>query len=116
MPRRLFLFVGTGQKFIFVLKVANCGEVLKVNHHFRWLVHVAKSKTAISYAALRKECLNAIRQWPGCETVGGILIVRTNNGRFLVRVTLFGETGEKIGHRASAVVQREMQRRFHLIE
>ncbi len=92
MPRRLFLFVGTGQKFIFVLKVANCGEVLKVNHHFRRLVHVAKSKTAISYAALRKECLNAIRQWPGCETVGGILIVRTNNGRFLVRATLYGGT------------------------
>lgn len=91
-------------------------EVLKVNQHFRRPADVAKSKTAVSYAVLRKECLNAIRQWPGCETVGGILIVRTNNGRFLVRVTLFGETDEKIAHRAAAAVQREMQRRFHLIE
>jgi hypothetical protein len=70
----------------------------------------------MSYAALRKECLNAIRQWPGCETVGGIMIVRMNNGRFLVRVTLFGRTDERIGHRASAAVQREMQRRFRLAE
>jgi len=33
-----------------------------------------------------------------------------------LRVTLYGGTDEKIGHRASAAVQREMQRRFHLIE
>jgi hypothetical protein len=44
--------------------------------------------SGLSYAALRKKCLDAIRQWPGCETITGIQIIRQNNGGFSVRVTL----------------------------
>ena len=78
---------------------------------------MAKSTTSgMSYVALRKECLNAIRQWPGCETVSGIRLVRQNKGHFLLQITLYGTADEKIANRASGAVQREMRRRFHLSE
>ena len=71
--------------------------------------------SGLSYAALRKECLDAVRQWPGCETIGGIQIVRLNNGDFLVRVTLYGTAEPRLADRAMNAVRREMRRRFHLI-
>jgi hypothetical protein len=79
---------------------------------------MVKFKTAgLSYAALRKECLEAVRQWPGCETVGGIQIIRTNRpGGFSVRVTLYGKADEKTADRAIICVQREKRRQFYLTE
>jgi hypothetical protein len=77
---------------------------------------MAKSATiGLSYAALRKECLDAVRQWPGCETIGGIQIIRdpTLSG-FSVRVTLYGKANKKIADRAINCVQREKRRHFHL--
>jgi hypothetical protein len=70
----------------------------------------------INYVALRKECLDAIKQWPRCETVSGIQHVRQNNGHFSFRITLYGTANEKIADRASRAVQREMNRRFHLTD
>jgi len=71
----------------------------------------------MSYGALRKECLEAVRQWPGCETVGGIQIIRDNSPvGFSVRVTLYGEADQKIADRAILCVQREKRRHFHLTE
>lgn len=71
----------------------------------------------LSYGALRKECLEAVRRWPGCETVGGIQIIRDNRpGRFSVRVTLYGKADQKIADRAMTYVQREKRRHFHLTE
>lgn len=72
--------------------------------------------TGMSYAELRKMCLVAVRQWPGCETVAGIQIIRDNQGRFSVRITLYGRANKKIADRAINCVQREMRRHFHLIE
>jgi hypothetical protein len=71
----------------------------------------------LSYGALRKECLEAVRQWPGCESVGGIQIIRDNTpGGFSVRVTLYGTADEKTANRAIKSVQREKRRHFHLTE
>ena len=71
----------------------------------------------LSYAALRKECLEAVRQWPGCETVSGIQIIRDNTpGGFTVRVTLYGKADERTADRAIRCVQREKRRHFHLTE
>ncbi len=72
--------------------------------------------TGMSYAELRKMCLDAVRQWPGCETVTGIQIIRANTGRFSVRITLYGRANKKLADRAINCVQREMRRHFHLIE
>ena len=79
---------------------------------------MAKRKTVgLSYGALRKECLEAVRQWPGCETVGGIQIIRSNKrGDFSVRVTLYGKADKKIADRAIIYIQREKRRHFHLID
>jgi hypothetical protein len=79
---------------------------------------MAKLKTVgLSYGALRKECLEAVRQWPGCETIGGIRIIRSNTpGGFSVRVTLYGNTDERLADRAMSCVQREKRRHFHLTE
>ena len=79
---------------------------------------MAKYKTvAMSYGALRKECLEAVRQWPGCETVGGIQIIRSNKpGDFSVRVTFYGKADKKIADRAIIFVQHEKRRHFHLNE
>ena len=77
---------------------------------------MAKSETVgLSYGALRKECLEAIRQWPGCETIGAIQIVRDKTpGGFTVRVTLYGKADRKTADRAIGCVQREKRRLFHL--
>ena len=79
---------------------------------------MAKLKTVgLSYGALRKECLEAVRQWPGCETMGGIQIIRSNKpGGFSVRVTLYWKADKKIADRAIIYVQRERRRHFHLTE
>jgi hypothetical protein len=79
---------------------------------------MAKPETVgMSYGALRKECLEAVRQWPGCETVSGIQVIRNNTpGGFSVRVTLYGKADQKTADRAIAFVQREKRRLFHLIE
>jgi hypothetical protein len=63
----------------------------------------------------RKECLEAVRQWPGCETVGGIQINRGNTPvGFSVRVTIYGKADKKTADRAIICVQREKRRHFHL--
>jgi hypothetical protein len=77
---------------------------------------MAKSATVgLSYGALRKECLDAVRQWPGCETISGIQILRdATPGGFSVRVILYGTADKKIADRAINCVQREKRRHFHL--
>jgi hypothetical protein len=72
--------------------------------------------TGLSYAALRKECLDAIRQWPGCESITGIQIIRQNKGGFSVRVTLYGDADRRLADRAMCTVEREKRRYFYLIE
>jgi hypothetical protein len=70
----------------------------------------------LSYEALRKECLETIRQWPGCESIAGIQIIRDSKpGKFSVRITLYGNANVKMAGRAIACVQREKRRQFHLI-
>jgi hypothetical protein len=77
---------------------------------------MAKSETVgLSYGALRKQCLEAVRQWPGCETIGAIQIVRDQTpGGFTVRVTLYGKADKRIADRAINCVRREKRRHFHL--
>jgi hypothetical protein len=89
-----------------------------VTAHARHSAHMANRDTVgLSYGALRKECLEAVRQWPGCETVAGIQMIRDNTpAGFSVRVTLYGSADAKIADRAILCVQREKRRHFHLTE
>ena len=79
---------------------------------------MAKSQTVgLSYGALRKECLEAIKHWPGCESVGAIQIIRDKmRGGFSVRVTLYGQADRKTADRAMSFVQREKRRLYHLTD
>jgi hypothetical protein len=79
---------------------------------------MVKFKTiGISYGAPRRECIEAVRLWPGCETVSGIWIIRDNTpAGFSVRVTLYGQADVKTADRAMICVRREKRRQYHLIE
>ena len=71
----------------------------------------------LSYEALRRECLDAVRQWPGCETVGAIRIIREKMpGDFSIQITLYGKAQKKTADRAMNYVQREKRRHFHLTD
>jgi len=76
-----------------------------------------RSRTAgITYNDLRRMCLEAVKQWPGCETISGIQIIRAANRKFSVRVTLYGKSEKRVADRAIRCVEREMSRHFHLLE
>jgi hypothetical protein len=71
----------------------------------------------LNYATLRKECLEAARQWPGCESIAGIQILQHNRrGGFSVRITLYGNADTKTADRAMVCVQREKRRQYHLLD
>ena len=71
----------------------------------------------LKYEDLRRECLYALRHWPGCESVAGIQIIRTNiPGGFSVRVTLYGKADSRLADRAIRCVEREKRRYFHLVD
>jgi hypothetical protein len=90
---------------------------IKIGGAGQWDERVRTDHAGQSSGLVRKECLEAVRQWPGCETVGGIQIIRSNKpGDFSVRVTLYGKADKKIADRAIIYIQREKRRHFHLTE
>jgi hypothetical protein len=71
----------------------------------------------LTYEALRKECIEAVRQWPGCETIGAIRLIREKKlGGFSVRIALYGRAHKRTADRAIGCVQREKRRHFHLVD
>ena len=70
----------------------------------------------VVYSDLRRACLEAVRQWPGCEAIAGIQIIRGVNRKFSIRVTLYGKSDKRIADRAIRCVEREMSRHFHLLD
>jgi hypothetical protein len=75
------------------------------------------NRTAVTYDTLRKECLDAIKQWPGCETIAGVrLIGDTSPAGFSVKVTLYGRANKRTADRAILCVQREKRRHYRLAE
>lgn len=77
-----------------------------------------KSNTVgVTYGDLRKQCLEAVRQWPGCKTISGIQIIRDHSpAGFSVRITLYGEANQKIANRAMIYIEREKRRHCRLME
>ena len=74
-------------------------------------------RTAVTYDTLRKECLETIRQWPGCETVAGIRLIRDNSpAGFSAKITIYGRADKKVADRAMVCVQREKRRHYRLTE
>jgi hypothetical protein len=71
-------------------------------------------RTEISYGALRKECLEALRHWPGDHRRDSGDPRNTVAG-FSVKITLYGKADKRIADRALTYVEREKRRRFRLI-
>jgi len=75
------------------------------------------NRTAVTYDSLRNECLETIRQWPGCETVAGIQLIRDNSPAcFSAKVTLYDRADKKVADRALICVQCEKRRHYRLTE
>ena len=75
------------------------------------------NRTAVTYDTLRKEHLETIRQWPGCETVAGIQLIRDNSpAGCSAKVTLYGRTDKRTVDRAMICVQREKRRHYRLTD
>ena len=75
------------------------------------------ARTDINFASLRKKCLCAIKNWPGCESVAAIQLVRNGSkAGFSIELTLPGEAEVITIERATACVEREMRRRYRLAD
>jgi hypothetical protein len=78
---------------------------------------VSPIRTEISYGALRKECLETLRHWPGCGNIAGIQLIRDNSpAGFSIKITLYGNADKRTADRAVIYVQREKRRKFRLAE
>jgi hypothetical protein len=68
----------------------------------------------ISRGDLTRDCLQQLRMWPGCETVGSVAVLGDLRGNFTVHVIDYGLAKKSLADRALRYVQREKQRRYHL--
>jgi hypothetical protein len=73
-----------------------------------------KHTTAISRVDLMRDCLDQIRQWPGCETIKEIGVLGDLQGGFTVHIIDYGRSKKRCADRAMLCVQRETQRRYHM--
>ena len=62
---------------------------------------------------LRRDCLSSVRQWPGCETVKDISLVRHRDGKYGFVVTDYGAAEKKTANRAVKAFQNEVRRLYY---
>jgi len=70
--------------------------------------------TGITREDLTRDCLRELRLWPGCETVEGLAVLMSDDGKFAVHVAAYGLATKKSADRALRCIQREKARHFHL--
>jgi hypothetical protein len=73
-----------------------------------------RHKIGIARADLARVCLQEMRLWPGCETVGSVEVLGDSRGRFSVHVIDYGCAKKRIADRALRCIQREKSRRLQL--
>jgi hypothetical protein len=49
----------------------------------------------ITREVLTRDCLQELRLWPGCETVAGLAVLVTGDGKFTVHVVEYGLAKEE---------------------
>jgi hypothetical protein len=69
---------------------------------------------AISRADLARDCLQQLRQWPGCESVGTVGVLAGQRDRFTLHVIDYGAAPKRLADRALRCIEREKLRQFHL--
>lgn len=68
----------------------------------------------ITREVLTRDCLQELRLWPGCETVAGLAVLVTADGKFTVHVVEYGLAKKRNADRAIRCIQRAKRRHFHL--
>ena len=61
-----------------------------------------------------RDCVQELRMWPGCETVGTVGVRGEPRDRFSVRVIDYGLASRRLADRALRCIEREKLRRYHL--
>jgi hypothetical protein len=75
--------------------------------------------SGVSEGWLRQQCLAAVLQWPGCETVREIGASFGDRGECCLFVTDYGVTSrvnQRVADRAVRSFQNEARRHFHLVD
>jgi hypothetical protein len=73
-----------------------------------------RHRVGIARADLARICLQEMRLWPGCETVGSVGVLGDLGGRFMLHVIDYGCAKKHIADRALKCIQREKSRRLQL--
>ena len=85
-------------------------------HHMRSFV---SDTSGVSAVWLRQQCLAAVQQWPGCETVHEIGISFGDRGECSFLIIDYGITSQvnqRVADRAVRSFQNEAMRHFHLVD
>jgi hypothetical protein len=75
--------------------------------------------SGVSEGWLIQQCLAAVRQWPGCETVREIGASFGDRGECCLLITDYGVTNrvnQRVADRAVRSFQNEARRHFHLVD
>jgi hypothetical protein len=70
--------------------------------------------TAINRADLARSCLQELRLWPGCESVGTVGVLAGLRERFTLHVIDYGAASKRLADRALRCIEREKLRQYHL--
>jgi hypothetical protein len=74
-----------------------------------------RSTPAVVAERLKWDCLMAVKQWPGCETVAEIGTIREERGLSLT-VLNYGAADPRLSNRAIRAFQKEIRRHHHVAE
>jgi hypothetical protein len=76
---------------------------------------IVRTTQPIVVGRLERDCLIAVKQWPGCETIAEIGIVRSEHGCSLM-VLNYGSAKKRLADRAVRSFQNECRRRYHVVD
>jgi hypothetical protein len=76
---------------------------------------MVRATQAIVVDRLKRDCLIAVKQWPGCETVAEIGLVREERG-FALTVLNYGTAQKRLADRAVRSFQNEYRRHYHVAD
>jgi hypothetical protein len=99
-------------------EILGIGTIVAYNHAGVILTAKAmvfvRPTTAISRAELARDCLQELRLWPGCESVGTVGVLAGQRDRFTLHVIDYGAVAKRLADRALRCIEREKLRQYHL--
>jgi hypothetical protein len=78
-------------------------------------MRTVRTTKAIDVERAKRDCLIAVKHWPGCETVAEIGIVHEELGSTLT-VLNYGAAEKRLADRAVRSFQNEFRRHHHIVD